>query len=133
MDEEKNIADAVAEHPEGMMQTSEAYYEDGEPWNPRLHVILHAMVLGQLEELAAARETYEELQSKFGLHPHAAIHALGSSTMQEIFKIMKNREECDKSRLKKNLAELLDPDSEAHQMLVKPMQHGKAPVHSGFD
>lgn len=129
MDEEQNLEEAREAHPSDMMETSEALNHDGEPWNPRLHVYAHAAVLNQIEEVPAVKETFEELQSKFGLHPHAAIHALSSVLLGEIISMQSNEETYNADRHQQALNELTNPLSDRHLTAVVPRKHGDPPDH----
>jgi hypothetical protein len=129
VDEEQNFEEAREAHPPDMMETSEAVNHEGEPWNPRLHVLTHAAVLNQIEEVSAVNETFEELQSRFGLHPHAAIHALSSVLMEEIASMQANEEIYDADRHEQALDELTNPLADRHHTAVVNRKHGDPPDH----
>ncbi len=103
--------------------------EEGNEWNPRLHLAMHAAVLGQIEEVKEVRETFKDLQSKHQLHPHAAIHALTAVLSQVIFKMLKEEKKYERIAHRDQLDELLNPESELYQTYVQPLKGGEPPTH----
>lgn len=116
-------------HPEEYATTSSAINEEGEEWNPRLHLVTHAATLDQMEELDEVKETYETLTEEFGLHSHAAIHALSYVLSELIFDMMSQDEEYDRDSHLQELEELTNPNSDLYQMVVQPREDGDPPAH----
>ncbi|MFW6048578.1 MAG: DUF1841 family protein [Candidatus Bipolaricaulota bacterium] len=127
--EEENYEEACQAHPREFQDISSATNQIGEEWNPRLHLLLHSIVLGQMEEMDEVRETYEELTDKHNLHPHSAIHALGSVLSEEIYDMLDERREFDPEGHAEELNNLLNRNSVEYRKYVLPLKHGKPPEH----
>lgn len=127
--EGENYDQACRAHPQKYQDISSATNQMGEEWNPRLHLIMHSIVLGQMEELDEMKKAYEELTQKHNLHPHSAIHALSSVLSEEIFDMLNQRREFNIEAHKKELDNLLNRNSVEYRKFVQPLKHGKPPEH----
>ncbi|MBS3812806.1 hypothetical protein KGY64_03175 [Candidatus Bipolaricaulota bacterium] len=65
---------ACADHPDIYGETFSATNEMGGERNPRLHLITHAIVLDQIEEVTVAKNPYEEPTDRRQLGPLSTIH-----------------------------------------------------------
>lgn len=127
--EGENYEAACEVHPDEYQDISSAINQMGDEWNPRLHLILHSMVLGHIEEFEPAREAFQELTEDYNLHPHSAIHALSAVLGEEIFGMLRERREFDPEVQKDELESLLDPASKKHRDYVEPLKSGDLPEH----
>jgi len=127
--EGENYDQACQAHPDKYQETSSAINQMGDEWNPRLHLILHSIVLNQKEASEPVKEAFEDLTEEFNLHPHSAIHALSAVLGEEIFAMLKEGREFDPESQKKNLDRLLRPSSQEHRDYVQPLKDGKPPEH----
>lgn len=127
--EGENYEKACQAHPERFQNISSAINQIGEEWNPRLHLILHSIVLNQMEEVEEVKETFDKLKEEHGLHPHSAIHALSAILGEEIFNVLKEKKELDSASQKEDLKALLNPNSKEHQNYVEPLTDGNPPEH----
>lgn len=127
--EGENYEKACQAHPEKYQDISSAINQMGDEWNPRLHLILHSVVLNHKEASKPVQEAFEKLTEEFNLHHHSAIHALSAVLNEEIFTMLKERREFDPESQKEELDKLLDPNSEQHKNYVEPLKDGKPPKH----
>ncbi len=126
-------------HPPSYAETiGEVRDENGELWNPTMHLMLHAVVLRQLDEWSKAEEVFDQLTEEYGMHEHAAIHALAAVTTDIMFGMMNEEpdnadpdEVSEKYNEKhaRELENLVDPDSERHETWVTPFKQGDPPHH----
>ncbi|MBS3737300.1 DUF1841 family protein [Candidatus Bipolaricaulota bacterium] len=124
-----NYRKACEAHPDIYQETSSAINEVGEEWNPRLHLIMHQMVLNQIDEVTAVKDAYEELSEKHKLHPHSAIHVLSNVLSEEIYDMLQTKREYDPEVYERKLSNMLNRNSTEYRKLIKPFQHGKPPKH----
>ncbi len=127
--EEENYARACQAHPGEFQDISSATNQRGEEWNPRLHLIMHSIVLGQMEELDEVRKIHEKLTQSHNLHPHSAIHALSSALSEEIYEMLNQGREFDTEAHKEVLDNLLNQNSVEYRKYVQPLKHGDPPEH----
>ena len=125
----KNYRKACEAHPDIYQETSSAINEMEEEWNPRLHLIMHQMVLNQKDEVTAVKDAYEELTEKHNLHPHSAIHVLNNVLSEEIYEMLQKKREYDPEVYERKLSNMLSRNSTAYRKLIKPLKHGKPPKH----
>ena len=124
-----NYQKACEAHPDIYQETSSAINEMGEEWNPRLHLIMHQMVLNQIDEVTAVKDAYEELTEKHKLHPHSAMHVLSNVLSEEIYDMLQTKREYDPEVYERKLSNMLNRNSTEYRKLIKPLQHGKPPKH----
>jgi len=124
-----NYRKACDAHPDIYQESSSAINEMEEEWNPRLHLIMHQMVLNQIDEVTALKDAYEELTEKHNLHPHSAIHVLSNVLSEEIYDMLKTNREYDPEIYERKLSNMLSRNSTEYRKLIKPLQHGKPPRH----
>lgn len=93
---------------------------DGEPMNPRLHLLLHQLVANQIwhddppEMWQAARRL-----AAAGYDRHEVLHMLASVLAGEVWEVMRHEKPFDRERLREGLAAL--PDSwEEERMALDP-------------
>ena len=124
-----NYREACEAHPDIYQETSSAINEVDEEWNPRLHLIMHQMVLNQIDELPAVKDAYEELIESHNLHPHSAIHVLSNVLSEEIYEMLQTKREHDPEVYERKLNNTLSRNSTEYRKLIKPFKHGKYPKH----
>lgn len=127
--EEENYQKACDAHPDRYQNISSAINEMGDEWNPRLHLMLHSIVLNQIDGTDQVSEAFEELTEDYNLHPHSAIHALSAVLGEEIFAMLKEEKEFDPETQKDDLEKLLDPKTKEHRDYVDPLKGGEPPEH----
>jgi len=125
----ENYRKACEAHPDSYQDTSSAINEMEEEWNPRLHLMMHQMVLNQKEEITAVKDAYEELTEKHNLHPHSAIHALGNVLSEEIYDMLQTEREYEPEVYESKLSNMLNRNSTEYRKLIKPLKHGNPPRH----
>lgn len=81
---------ACADHPDIYGETFSATNELGGERNPRLHLITHAIVLDQIEEVAVAKNPYEEPTDRRQLGPLSTIHVQSNALPEEIYEGIQN-------------------------------------------
>jgi len=124
-----NYGEACEAHPDIYQETSSAINEMEEEWNPRLHLIMHEMVLNQIEEVTAVKDAYEELIESHNLHHHSAIHVLSNVLSEEIYDMLQTEREYDAEVYERKLSNMLSRNSTEYRKLIKPLKHGNPPRH----
>lgn len=124
-----NYRKACEAHPDIYQDTSSAINEMEEEWNPRLHLIMHQMVLNQIDEVTAVKDAYEELTEEHNLHPHSAIHVLSNVLSEEIYDMLQTNREHDSEAYERKLSNMLSRNSTEYRKLIKPLKHGQPPKH----
>jgi len=136
--EEEIHRKVVDAHPPGFAEvTGEVTDENGNSWNPRLHLELHKIARRQIDEWDLAANVFDKLTEEWGLHEHAAIHALGGVTTDILFDVMQEPDDADRDALSdkynkqhaEKLRDLLEPETERHQRFVEPFTDGQPPTH----
>jgi len=124
-----NYRKACEAHPDTYQDTSSAINEMEEEWNPRLHLIMHQMVLNQIDEVPAVKDAYEELIESHNLHHHSAIHVLSNVLSEEIYDMLQTKREYDSEVHERKLSNMLSRNSTEYRKLIKPLKHGNPPRH----
>lgn len=126
----ENYEEVCKAHPDKYQEISNTINQMGDEWNPRLHLIIHSMVLGHIEQFGPAEEVFEKLMENHNLHPHSAIHALSSVFGEQIFAMLREGREFDSEAQEDQLKSLLNPKSKQHRDYVEPLKSGDPPkVH----
>ena len=104
------LKDIMYEHPEyaGVLHEEEIETEDGAKVNPRLHIVVEAIIQKQLAKAdpPEVRDTYQKLIDE-GFDPHEARHAIGRILIETIWLIQHNKLSTEPNHYYRNqLAEL---------------------------
>lgn len=76
-------------------------------YNPNLHKIIHEVIENQIRE-GKPKETKETLNRlmNFGYSRHEAIHKIGTAVIDDVYNMLKNKQEFNEEQFAKKLLAL---------------------------
>lgn len=127
---QEHLEQAMEAHPDGYFTVEEDQDDrSGETWNPRLHLTMHAVILGYVQNNEEVRETYETLTNKHELHPHSAVHALQGALSGLVEGVVSEASRYDPEQHREQLEALTTPGTDLFDKFVESVPPDTPPDH----